>query len=122
EHPALPANRDTMVLAAGRLWDESKNIATLAQAADLMRGDVYVAGSDEHPARGRVPLSGVRAVGQLPPDVLSAWYARAAVFVHPAVYEPFGLAPLEAALHGCPLVLGDIPSLREVWDNAAMYV
>src|SRR5690606_20327727 len=57
EHPALPANRDTMVLAAGRLWDESKNIATLAQAADLMRGDVYVAGSDEHPARGRVPLS-----------------------------------------------------------------
>jgi glycosyltransferase involved in cell wall biosynthesis len=32
------------------------------------------------------------------------------------------LAPLEAALSGCALVLGDIPSLREVWADAAMYV
>jgi glycogen synthase len=42
--------------------------------------------------------------------------------VHPAVYEPFGLAPLEAALAGAALVLSDIPSLREVWNDAAIYV
>jgi glycosyltransferase involved in cell wall biosynthesis len=29
---------------------------------------------------------------------------------------------LEAALSGCALVLGDIPSLREVWGEAAVYV
>ena len=40
----------------------------------------------------------------------------------PARYEPFGLSPLEAALAGCALVLGDIPSLREVWGDAALYV
>jgi len=36
-------------------------------------------------------------------------------------YEPFGLAPLEAALSRCAIVANDIPSLREVWGSAAMY-
>jgi glycosyltransferase involved in cell wall biosynthesis len=43
----------------------------------------------------------------------------AAVFVAPARYEPFGLAVLEAALSGCALVLGDIPTFRELWDGGA---
>ena len=34
----------------------------------------------------------------------------------------FGLSALEAALSGCALVLGDIPSLREVWGDAALFV
>jgi glycogen(starch) synthase len=29
---------------------------------------------------------------------------------------------VEAALAGCALVLGDIPSLREVWADAALFV
>ena len=29
---------------------------------------------------------------------------------------------LEAALAGCALVLGDIPSLREIWEGAALFV
>ena len=45
-----------------------------------------------------------------------------AIFAHPARYEPFGLAVLEAANAGCALVLGDIPSLREQWDRAAVFV
>jgi glycogen(starch) synthase len=44
------------------------------------------------------------------------------VFAAPARYEPFGLAALEAARDVCALVLGDIPSLREVWGAAATYV
>ncbi|MFL5224058.1 MAG: glycosyltransferase, partial [Microvirga sp.] len=37
-------------------------------------------------------------------------------------YEPFGLAVLEAAQAGCALVLSDIPTLRELWDGAALFV
>jgi glycosyltransferase involved in cell wall biosynthesis len=48
--------------------------------------------------------------------------ARASIFAEPAFYEPFGLAALEAGLAGCALVLGDIPSLREVWGDAALFV
>lgn len=46
---------------------------------------------------------------------------RAAVYAAPALYEPFGLAILEAAQAGCALVLGDLPSLRELWGDAAAY-
>ena len=72
---------------------------------------------------GRSPRAGGEVVlGRLEPAQLKTWYARAGVFAHPARYEPFGLAPLEAALSGCALVLGDIPSLREIWDDAAVFV
>ena len=46
----------------------------------------------------------------------------AAIYVAPALYEPFGLTVLEAALSGCSLVLSDIPSFRENWDGAALLI
>ncbi len=46
----------------------------------------------------------------------------AGIFLHPAYYEPFGLSVLEAANSHCCLVLADIPSLRELWDGAAVFV
>ena len=50
------------------------------------------------------------------------WLSRAAIFCLPVKYEPFGLAILEAALSGCALVVGDIPSQREIWGKAAIFV
>jgi glycosyltransferase involved in cell wall biosynthesis len=47
---------------------------------------------------------------------------RSSLFLHPALYEPFGLVVLEAAQRGCCLVLADIPSLRELWQGAAVFV
>ncbi len=47
---------------------------------------------------------------------------RASVFVSPALYEPFGLTVLEAAACGCALVLADLPSFRELWNDAAVFV
>jgi hypothetical protein len=64
----------------------------------------------------------VQHLGAIPFDVLATWLARASVFASPARYEPFGLGALEGALCGCALVLGDIPSLREVWGDAAVFV
>ena len=40
----------------------------------------------------------------------------------PARYEPFGLSVLEAAHAGCALVLSDIPTHREMWGGAAIFV
>jgi glycosyltransferase involved in cell wall biosynthesis len=48
--------------------------------------------------------------------------ARASIYALPAFYEPFGLSVLEAALSGCALVLGAIPSLRELWAGCAEFV
>jgi glycogen(starch) synthase len=115
--PRPSAVKREVVLAAGRLWDEAKNIATLARAAARLGVPVEVAGDLPAP-----PPPQVRFLGRLDRSDLWSRLAAAAVFCAPARYEPFGLAPLEAALAGCALVLGDIPSLREVWNGAAAFV
>ncbi|MDD5532198.1 MAG: glycosyltransferase family 4 protein [Syntrophales bacterium] len=114
-----PGRKEEIILMAGRLWDEAKNLRTVIRAAPKLSWPVYAAGED----RGEMPSgSPIRSLGQLSASSLSAWFARASIYVLPALYEPFGYTPLEAALCGCALVLGNIPSLREIWDGAAMFV
>jgi glycogen(starch) synthase len=121
--PSLP--KESFILGAGRLWDEAKGLDTLQACAHYLGWPIRVAGPLDQPgvvtkARPRSP-SNVEALGELEPKQLAWWMARASIYVHPAVYEPFGLAPVEAALAGCALVLSDLPSLREVWGDAALY-
>jgi glycogen synthase len=114
--------KENIIFTMGRVWDEAKNIAMLDQIADKLPWPIYVAGSQQHPAGGEVKLAHLRTLGHLSQAEVRSWLARASIFVLPARYEPFGLAALEAALSGCALVLGDILSLREVWEDAALYV
>jgi glycosyltransferase involved in cell wall biosynthesis len=117
-----PNRKAPFVLAAGRLWDPAKNLAALNEAAAHVPWPIRVAGDDMSPDGRSQAASGVEMLGRLPRMALAGWMSHAAIFAHPARYEPFGLAPLEAAASGCALVLGDIPSLREVWGDAALYV
>ena len=48
-------------------------------------------------------------------------FARAGIYAATSCYEPFGLAPLEAALSRCAIVANDIASFREIWGDAAIY-
>jgi glycogen(starch) synthase len=115
--PALP--KEPFVLAAGRWWDEAKNAALLIAAAPGLPWPVRLAGD----AGGAVAMpANLTLLGRCPAAEMAALQARAAIFAAPARYEPFGLSVLEAALAGCALVLGDIPSLRENWDGAAVFV
>ena len=114
--------RRPFVLSAGRVWDEGKNIRTLAAAAKGLAWPVKVAGDAAHPDGGSASFDNVRLLGPLPHDALLREMGRAGIYALPAKYEPFGLSALEAALAGCPLVLGDTASLREVWADAALFV
>lgn len=118
----IPACKEPFVFAAGRLWDEAKNIGALAQSAgNGLAWPVLVAGDTRHPDAGKHDASArfanVKLLGKLAPVQVAGWMRRAAIYALPARYEPFGLSALEAALSGCALVLGDIPSLREVWGR-----
>lgn len=116
-------SKEAYFFAAGRLWDPAKNVRAVVEAAKSLAWPVIIAGDREDPRGGRVELEGVRHLGRVSPTTALAWMDRARVFVAPARYEPFGLAILEAALRRCALVLGDIPSLREIWENdAAIFV
>ena len=117
-----PSSKDAIVLTAGRLWDQAKNIEAVASAAPDLSWPVYIAGESRRVSGDAVPYGGVHALGRLSARDLAAWMGRAAIYALPARYEPFGLSILEAALAGCALVLGDIRSLREIWGNTAVYV
>ncbi len=117
-----PGAKEPFVFAAGRLWDEAKNLSALDEVAARLPWPVYVAGDCTSPDGGAVSHQSVQALGRLSPDALAGWLGRASIYALPAKYEPFGLSVLEAALSGCALVLGDIASLRELWDGAAEFV
>lgn len=119
---ATPADKDPIVLSAGRLWDDAKNVAALCAAAADLAWPLYLAGDVQGPT-GICPSSGAaRYLGPLPPAVMAQWYRRASIYALPARYEPFGLSIVEAAAAGSALVLGDIRTLRENWSGAAVFV
>jgi glycosyltransferase involved in cell wall biosynthesis len=126
-----PDRKEPAILAAGRLWDEAKNLGALAAVASRLPWPVCVAGATEKPgasapvrglANTAALAQGVLSLGELTQQDLAARLAKAAIYALPARYEPFGQSVLEAALSGCALVLGDLASLRELWGDAALYV
>lgn len=75
--------------------------ASLIQSLDLRPNSVLqVSGSDE---------------------LLGAYYRRAAAFVYPSRYEGFGLPPLEAMAHGCPVITSNTSSMPEVVGQAGEF-
>lgn len=117
-----PLGKEPFIFATGRPGDEAKNMAALDAAAAALPWPVFVAGGGGRPAAAPAGGDHLISIGQVSPDEITDWMGRAMVFALPALYEPSGLTALEAALADCALVLGDIPSLREIWGEAALYV
>jgi glycogen synthase len=120
-----PAKRP-LVLAVGRLWDRGKQVSLLANACPGV--PVCIAGSEDHPEpqyRGDLGLgtatSNLKVLGLQSQEQLRALYAQASMYAATSCYEPFGLAPLEAALSQCALVANDIPVFHELWGESAYY-
>jgi glycogen(starch) synthase len=101
--------KEPFVLGMGRFDDEAKNVGALQRVRESSPWPVVLVGEGT-------------SLGRRPAEEVASLVARAAIFASPARYEPFGLGILEAAIAGCALVLGDLPSLREVWRGAALYV
>lgn len=118
--PPESRQRTVQAVTVGRLWDEAKNIEMLREVKAPI--PIYVAG-ERQCGSSVAPRPVGRAVllGAIPQSSLLALLARSSIYIATSIYEPFGIAPLEAALCGCAVVANDIPSLREVWGDDALY-
>jgi glycosyltransferase involved in cell wall biosynthesis len=112
--------KEEIIFSMGRLWDEAKNIRLVFEAAGSINYPVYVAGS--YDVKGLNIPSNVHMLGHLNHNEIAGWLSRSAIFLLPVKYEPFGYTFLEAALSGCAIITGDIPSMRELWPDAAVFV
>lgn len=123
-HPdrATVAEKQPVILSAGRLWDAAKNVSALDAIAPTLPWPVRIAGPTVAPGGQQHVSVHAGALGPLSARMMAREMALASIFALPARYEPFGLSVLEAALARCALVLGDIPSLRELWEGAALFV
>ena len=108
-----------VLLAVSRLT-EQKGLDAAVRALSVLPADTVLVVLGEGPerirleaeARARGVADRVFLLGRVP-DV-AAWLRRASVFVHPARWEGFGLAVLEAMLAGLPVVACDVSSLPEL--------
>ncbi|HLI24674.1 MAG TPA: glycosyltransferase, partial [Acidimicrobiales bacterium] len=107
------------VLHVGNI-EPRKDVATVASACRESGVPLVLAGA----ATGApAPLGGgTLPLGRVPASDLGPLYGAATVFAYVSLYEGFGLPPLEAMACGAPVVASDIPALKEVLGDAAVYV
>jgi glycosyltransferase involved in cell wall biosynthesis len=114
-----------------------KNLPTLLEAYAIVRSrwgagspvpELVIAGYTAWTRTGgfstltsRVSTKGVRFLGPVPPDRLRALYQKALAYVHPSLYEGFGLTPLEAMAAGTPVIAMPISAVPEVVEDCVLY-
>lgn len=122
-------SKDDSVLAVGRLLDAGRQVSLLTQHSHPMPVCIVAtdgpAGAPQIPIRADVKVAtetvSVALKGAQTDSQMRALYSRASIYAATARYEPFGLQAVEAALSRCAVVANDIPSMREIWGNDALY-
>jgi glycosyltransferase involved in cell wall biosynthesis len=117
--------KENRVLSVGRLWDAGKQVSLLFDEDQSV--PVGIAGSEKEPGGGKgrpareLVCPGVKLLGEQSQRQLRDLYGIASIYAATSRYEPFGLAPLEAAFSRCALIANDIPVFRELWGESAFY-
>lgn len=109
--------------------DPRKNFSRLVEAfrhIDDKSVKLYIIGMSfkafNTPDLQQLTSKNVHLPGYIPDEALQSMYQNALLSVYPSLYEGFGLPPLESMTYGCPVINSDIPALREVSEDAAIYV
>jgi glycogen synthase len=129
---AVHQQKENIAVTVGRLWDAGKNASLLLRHDLAIQGEfampIFIAGRRDNPQSIEntsnpefADKHNVHFAGELSQPQIAELFSRAGVYIGTSCYEPFGLAPLEAALSHCALVLNDIPTFRELWGEAALY-
>jgi glycosyltransferase involved in cell wall biosynthesis len=121
-------------LFVGRV-EARKNVRALILAFKILKDkfnsphQLLIAGKDGFGAKEIKALvrslgleSSVSFLGYVDETLKAQLYQNAEAFVFPTLYEGFGFPVLEAQNFGAPVICSDIPVLREVAGDAAIFV
>lgn len=128
--PQLP--EAPFLLTVGKL-SPRKNVQGVLRALEQLADQiphhlVAVGGSgwDDEEIRRQIESSRiaerVHLLGYVPDETLRWIYRGAAAYLHPSLFEGFGLTVLEAMACGCPVITSNVFSLPEVVGEAAVKV
>ncbi|MDU1891582.1 MAG: glycosyltransferase family 1 protein [Dysgonomonas sp.] len=121
-------NGERYIIAVSTM-DPRKNFERLVRAFEKIEDKtikLYIIGMSfkafNTPDLQKLIGENVHLPGYIPDEDLQKMYQNALLSVYPSLYEGFGLPPLESMTYGCPPINSDIPALREVSEDAALYV
>lgn len=116
------------------VWRQYKNLPALASAFDILKleqslsHELVLAGKIDpfYPEIKNIVFKAkfardIKALGFVPDGDLPALYQGASAFVLPSLTEGFGLIVAEAQASRVPAILSDIPVLREVAGDGAIF-
>lgn len=125
----LGLTRGAYALFVGAI-EPKKNVGRLIHAYRLLRCDIplllvgrraWLWQKELRGSRDLIRSGRVKIMEYVPRQVLNELYRGARFFVFPSIYEGFGLPPIEAMAHDCPVLVSNAASLPEVCGEAAIY-
>lgn len=121
------ANTEKYIIAVSSM-DPRKNFVRLAEAFNNIEDKsikLYIIGmrfkAFNTPDMQKIVGQNIYLPGFVDDESLQKMYQNALLSVYPSLYEGFGLPPLESMTFGCPVINSDIPALREISGDAALY-
>jgi glycosyltransferase involved in cell wall biosynthesis len=107
---------------------ERKNVMRLMYAATKYNFKLVIAGS-KGDLKSYAPFQefasrhdNITILGYLSEEELESYYNRAKVFALPSLNEGVGLVALEAAMHGCDIVITNIGGPKEYYNGHAYLI
>jgi glycosyltransferase involved in cell wall biosynthesis len=72
--------------------------------------------------RQETNLSNVIYLGYITDGEIKSLIKNCKAFLFPSLFEGFGIPPLEALSLGTPIIISNIPSLSEIFEDGASYI
>jgi len=107
-------NLNRLIHAFSQIGDKSLHLVVVGEKENFLK-------KDSEFDKTLAETERVIFTGYIDDTRLRALYNLAKFFVFPSFYEGFGLPPLEAIACGTPVAVSDIPVLREVCGDGAIY-
>lgn len=109
-------NYTTLLKAFEIVANDYKDIHLIIIGKEGWKNEEFFSILNNHPYKDRITLKGYTERHEM-----MAYLQNCVAFVFPSFYEGFGMPILESMRFGKAMILSDIPTSRELADNAALF-